>query len=104
MVISGNVSAYLAYALGVKTVRDSEVKKVQQFCMLFQVVSLIWLGEGLSASLTGSVDLRASVSLGLLSSSTLLQLRGELMSDDRSPFFSGGGCRPETGRGKFIML
>ncbi len=36
------------------------------------------------------------MSLGLLSGSTLLQLRGELMSDDRSPFFSGGGCRPET--------
>lgn len=49
------------------------------------------------------MDLRTSESLGLAISSSLLQLTGEPISEERSTGFSGVACRAAVEIGRFIM-
>lgn len=68
-------------------------------------VSLLAEGGELlfSVSWRCSEDLRISGSPGLASISSLLQLTGEPISDERSPGFSGVACRAAVESGRFIM-
>ena len=69
-----------------------------------QAVSLLADGgELFSVSCRCSVDLRTSGSLGLAIMSSLLQLTGEPISDERSAGFSGVACRVEVESGRFLM-
>lgn len=69
-----------------------------------QAVSLLADGgELFSASWRWSADFMTSGSLGLATISSLLQLMGEPISDERSPGFSGVACSGAVESGRFIM-